>query len=148
MAYTFTPKTEDEVQAENLCPEGRFPFTVMESAETKSKGGNPMIKLKVNVHGPEGFDYHVFDYISDSFLAHKFRHFFFSVGLGPDYEKGAVNVANNALQGRGGYCEVDIEPSKNGYPAKNKITDYSVPEDQKPKPQTAEPPPQDDDVPF
>lgn len=167
MSYIFTPKSEDQVQADNLCPEGKYPFTIMESEQVESKSdknkGKPMVKVKLNVHGPEGFDYHVFDYVADWFMSYKFRHFFYSVGLGQDYERGQVNVKNNALQGRGGVCEISVEAGKGGFPAKNKIMDY-VPAEENPIPANSPPLvpkttavaptgdanalPADDDVPF
>lgn len=123
----FTPKTEEEVQAEQLCPVGIQPFTVLESAEVLSKSaknaGKEMIKLKLNVHAEDG-DYHCYDYIADWFMAHKFRHFFFAIGLGEQYEKGVVNVRDNALAGRTGYCDVGIQNGKDGYGPKNTIADY------------------------
>jgi hypothetical protein len=123
----FTPKTEDEVQAEQLCPAGKYPFTVLESAEVESKSaknlGKPMVKLKLNIHADDG-DYHVFDYIGDWFMAHKFRHFFFAVGMGHKYEAGTVDASNNALQGLEGWCDIIIQKAKGEYGPKNSVNDY------------------------
>jgi len=127
MAYQFTPKTEAEVQEASLCPKGLNPFTVMESAETVSKSeknaGKPLIKLKLNIHGEDG-DYHCYEYIADWYLPHKFRHFFFTIGLGSAYEGGVIDAANNALAGRSGWADVGIEPAKGNFRAKNIILDF------------------------
>lgn len=164
MSYIFTPKSEEECQAENMCPEGEgLPFTVLDSAEVESKNpknaGRSMIKLKLAVHARDGFDYHVYDYVADWFLAFKFRHFFYSVGMAAQYEKGEVTASDGRLKGKQGFCNIEIEPAKNGYQAKNKVGDY-VPNPNAPTASfTTNPPaitgtspatpaPGDDDVPF
>lgn len=145
----FTPKTEEEVLAKQLCPEGKYPFTVLESSEVVCKSeknlGKPMIKLKLNVHADDGFDYHVYDYIADWFMEFKLRHFAFSVGQGLKYESGILDANSNAFQGFGGWCDVGIQKSKNGQGPKNVIQDYVVKsESLEPKPK----PEPEDDVPF
>ncbi len=151
----FQPKTEEEVIKDQLCPEGLQPFTVMEASETVSKkSGKPMIKLKLNVHGDDGFDYHVYDYIADWFMAHKFRHFFFAVNRGQDYETG--NVRAESYVDCEGYCDVGIGKAKDGFPAKETIRDYNVEKAAvvvKAAPAAAKsdaptPAPEEDDVPF
>ncbi len=124
----FQPKTEEEVVAENLCPTGLQPFTIMEAAIVVSKSeankGKEMLKLKLNVHADDGFDYHVYDYVAPWFMAHKFRHLFFAVGCGADYQAGTVNTAN--LVGRDGWCDIAIGKAKDGFPAKETVKDYNV----------------------
>lgn len=161
MSYQFEPKTEDEVQEEQLCPEGLYPFTILESSEVLSKSkkneGKPMIKLKLNVHGDDGFDYHVYDYIADWFMAFKFRHFFVATGLQAEYESGQVDASDNAFAGRTGWADVGIQKAKNEFPAKNVIRDFKPqeekPEAEKPEPKAAAKPApktatEEDDVPF
>lgn len=126
--YSFTPKTEDEVQAEQLAPDGLTAFTVLESSEEISKSeknkGKPMIKLKLNVHADDGFDYHVYDYIADWFMAHKFRHFFFAIGQGRQYEAGKIDASKNAFAGKTGWADIGVQKAKGDFPAKNIIRDY------------------------
>jgi hypothetical protein len=165
MAYSFTPKSEEECLADELCPKGLQPFTVMESDEaTSKKDGKSMVKLKVCVHGDDGFDYHVYDYISANFMAYKFRHFFHAVGMGAQYATGTIEVANNALKGKTGWCDVTHEKAKDGYGPKAKIADYNAnagklpPEANMPQPKPPAIPAsqlvrqptaaEDDDVPF
>jgi hypothetical protein len=158
----FTPKTEEELQAEDLLAEGIYPFTILECEETVSKSqknaGQPMLKVKINVHGDDGYDYHVYDYVADWFMAHKFRHFFYAINRPGMYEAGFVTAQD--LIGLTGYASIGIQKPKPGsqYGPKNVVTDYSVksetapaaaPEAQKSSatastPTTA----QDDDVPF
>jgi hypothetical protein len=153
MSYKFTPQSEDEVQAASLCAEGLHPFTVLESDEVVSKSeknaGKPLIKLKLNLHGDDGLDYHCYEYIGDWVMAYKFRHFFFAIGLGNAYEAGIINAAHNGLAGRSGWADVGIEKAKGNYRAKNVIRDFkpqlvdAVP----PVPTTTETQ-ENDDVPF
>jgi hypothetical protein len=123
----ITPKTEEELQTEQLCPPGKYPFTVLESAEVLSQSpknaGKEMIKLKINVHADDS-DYHCYDYIADWFMAHKLRHFFYAVGRGDAYESGNLNARDNALKGFEGWCDVGIQKAKSGYGPKNIIVDY------------------------
>lgn len=145
----FTPKTEEECQAEQLCPVGLQPFTILEASETKSQSdknkGKDMIKLKLNVHGSDGFDYHIYDYIADWFMVHKFRHFFYAVGAGQQYEAGNVDVAH--LVGRQGYCDIVHQRPKPGSKytnVKEAVNDYTVKSEKATEPQKVE----DDEIPF
>lgn len=139
----WTPKTEEEVTAEELCPVGRQGFTVMAASEEVSKKGNFMYKLKLNVHGSDGFDYHIYDYLSPNFSPVKFRHFFFAIGEGATYDAGTVHTED--LVGCEGFCEVGIEPARGGYKAKAKINDYLLPDAKIERPKADGP---EDDVPF
>lgn len=144
----WEPKSEEEVQAGQICPEGKQPFTVLEASAATSKKGKDMFKLKLNVHADDGFDYHVYDYISPFFMAFRFRHFFFSVGRGADYEAGTIDPAK--LVGKQGYSEMGRE-EYNGKP-KAIVSDYIVdgaePSKAKVAPDGAVAAAEPDDVPF
>lgn len=152
----WTPKTEEQIAAENLCAEGEAPFTVLEAADAVSQKGKDMIKLKVNVHGGDGRDYHVYDYISPHFFEHKFRHFFYAVGRGHDYERGALEASR--LVGLTGYADIGQQEGNSAYGPKNVIVDYVVkeagagakagPPKVAPDGAVAAAPPEEDDVPF
>lgn len=140
----WKPKTAEELASEELCPVGVYPFTVLEAADQKSKkSGKDMIKLKVSVHGPEDFDYHVYDYISPEFMHFKFRNFFETTGQLPLYESG--KATSSSLVGLQGFASVIVQEQE-GYPAKNAIKDYGQ-KKKRAEVVTAEPGP-DDDVPF
>jgi hypothetical protein len=156
----FKPQTESELAESQLLPKGTYPFDVMVCSDTtkdgdilRSKKGQEMVGVKLNVHGDDGRDYHIYDYISPHFMAHKFRHFFVTIGMVKEYERGEINV--RSAEQRSGWVDIGIEPAKNGYAAKNKVMDYFVKEE--PSEETAPPPapiqangkPEDsDDVPF
>lgn len=124
----FKPVTEEEALAAQLCPKGKAPFTVLEAAVVESKSaknaGKEMLKLKLDVHAEDGFDYHVYDYVAPWFMAHKFRHFFFCIGMGKAYEAGTVEPSS--LAGREGWCEVGHEKAKGEFGPKAKILEYLV----------------------
>ena len=147
----FKAQTEDEVLAEQLCPKGKSPFTVLQAELAKSKKGADMLKLKLNIHADDGLDYHVYDYISPAFMAFKFRHFFYAIGRGDTYESGRVDP--DTLVGAEGWCDVFHQKGKDGYGPKASISDYTTQSDKASAPsQPAQPASQpksnEDDVPF
>lgn len=158
MPLQFKPKTEEEAMASQLCPKGKQPFTILEclpvESQSKNNPGKPMIKLKVNVHAGNGFDYHIYDYVADWFMEHKFRHFFFSIGRGADYESGKCEP--ESYKGLDGWCEVGMQKAKGNFGPKAIITDYlsaniSAQQQAKatvPATPASEAPSEADDVPF
>lgn len=134
----FEPKTEEQVQDEQLCPEGQQGFTVLECVMAVSKSaknaGKQMLKVKLNVHANDGYDYHVYDYVAAWFMAHKFRHFFFTCNKGALYESGQLPDAGRFV-GATGYCKIKHQPAKDEFPAKATVADYIM----KPVPQAAQP---------
>lgn len=118
----FQPKTEKEVSESGLLPKDKYPFEVVDAAEGQSKAGNDMIEMKVIVFDGERKKT-IFDYlVSTDSTAYKIRHFADSIGKLAEYEAG--NLDADELTGASGFCMVDIQPEKNGYPAKNVIRDY------------------------
>ena len=140
----FKPKTEKELEQSRLLPDCDAPFEVIEASDATSKGGNPMIKLKLNVFGKDR-QVHIFDYISDAFMEHKLRHFCFCVGLGAVYESGTL-TARQCL-GRQGYAHIVLEDGKDGFRDKNVIFDYIVAESEAPPEPPAEIPSLPDEPP-
>lgn len=142
----FTPKTEEQVQADQLCPVGKQPFTVMDAAVVLSKSaknaGKEMFKLKLNVHAEDG-DFHVYDYIAPWFMEYKFRHFFFCVGLGAEYEAGSIRAEQ--LPGREGWGEIVHKKANGEFGPAAAVKDY-LPKNAKAAEATAAGEP--DDVPF
>lgn len=50
----FEPKSEDQLKAEFLLPDGEYDFTVTEAEEKQSAKGNDMIALKLTAYTPDG----------------------------------------------------------------------------------------------
>lgn len=121
----WEPKTEEQVMSDQLCPKGKNPFTVMECSEVDSKSdsnaGKPMIKLKLNVHA-EDADYHIYDYVMYWAMEHKFRHFFYAIGRGKEYETGNGDCRDYV--GLEGWCDVGHRKDKQTGRLKETIQDY------------------------
>lgn len=158
----FQPKTQEQIDSENLCEEGTFPFTIKTAEEARDKNGNGFFKLKLFVHDHDR-DWHVYDNVSPVWMAHKLLHLCEGVGLGAKYQQGNLSVDD--LIDRQGHCEVSMKDAQKGFAAQNIITDYVVrekngvaagPGDARLNPQSkpkTEPGktgqrPEDDDVPF
>ena len=146
MALRFQPRSEADIKKAGLAPAGDYTFEVLTAEETKSKAGNPMIKVKLGIYNGDRVGVHVWDYLLTAMEA-KLRHFCDAVGLLAKYEAG--NLTYQDCVGRSGLCRLIIEDKDPAYEPKNAVKDYvsrkakplSAPS---PKPAT-EPP---DDVPF
>lgn len=117
----FTPKTDEELAAEGLLPKGEYDFEVKEAEETTSKAGNDMIKVRLSVMDDEGSPHTVWDYLLES-MGYKLKSFADAVGMSNDYSSG--NLSASEMEGRAGRVKIDIDPEKNGYPAKNVVKSY------------------------
>lgn len=116
----FKPKTEEEIS--RLFEKGRYPFKVIDAEEKKSKKGNDMIVLDVELRHntiPGKTNrvkcYLIFDYL--------IRHFCYATGLVDEYNSG--NLFASSIKGKEGIADVIVEVDKEGkYPDKNKIVDF------------------------
>lgn len=118
------PKTEEQIREEMLLPAGEYDFEVIKAEDKVSRNGNEMIKVELAVFRPNGSRQYVYDYLMEK-MAFKLRHFCYAVGIGAQYEAGAVTATD--CEGRMGRAAliVDTQP---GYPPKNAVRDYIVQE--------------------
>lgn len=118
----FASKTEQQIQEESLIPAGDYDFTVMKAEEKKSKAGNDMIVIDMDIYvGDKERPFK--DYLMES-MAYKLRHFCYAVGLGPKYDAGTLTAQD--CVGKSG--KVKITQKQNGdYGLQNNVKDYSVP---------------------
>jgi len=87
----LTPKTREQIEAENMLPEGNYEATV-ESAEDKtSKSGNEMIALKLRCYLPDGSERVISDWILEAFAA-KLLDFVEAAGLEAQYKLGKLEA--------------------------------------------------------
>jgi len=118
----FTPRTDEDLAAEGLLPKGEYDFEVQDAEDTTSKAGNDMIKVRLSVLDNEGTSAHtIWDYLLES-MAYKLKSFADATGLSSEYAAGSLQASD--LIGRAGRAKIDIDPEKNGYPAKNVIKSY------------------------
>lgn len=121
----FTPKTEKQIQEENLIEKGEYSFEVIEAKEKTSKGGNAMMELKLEIFSNESESSRIiFDYLLEK-LAYKLRHFCSATGLIKKYEDGTL-TADDCV-GKSGTCKIVVQENKVGaFPPRNAIADYVV----------------------
>lgn len=102
--YTFTPMTEEEINAFNLMDEGVYDFQVVKSTRKLSKSSNnPMAELSLNIWDKEGKTHLVFDYLVFSSVPlniKKVKHFCDATGLAEVYKTGKMPEELENLSGK------------------------------------------------
>lgn len=120
----FEPISEADAANANLRKAGLYDFEVLESKDRISKKENQMIELNVKLYDTEGRTFRLFDYlVSAEGMAYKIRHYASATGQLAQYEKGELRALDQV--GKTGRCQVGIQKAKDGYPAKNIISDYA-----------------------
>lgn len=124
----FTPKTEEEVNAFSITPEGVYDFEIISAFDTTSKAGNDMIKLMINFYDKEGNLKSIDDYLLEA-MAYKLRHAAEACGLLKKYESGELEADD--FVGKTGKFKLGIskgkaKPDGGTYPDKNDVKDYIV----------------------
>jgi hypothetical protein len=119
----FQPKTQDQIERENLLPAGTYDYEVLQATDKTSKSGNDMIHLKLKVFRPEGGFVYADDYLLEK-MAFKLIHFCHGAGLEDKYNAGEL-AASDCI-GRTGKCDLIIDEQA-GFPPKNAIKDYIAP---------------------
>lgn len=119
----FEPKTEEDLQRENLVEEGEYPFTVIEVKDKEDKNGCPFFGIKLNLHLPDGV-WGSYDNLSPVWMKHKLRHFCFSVGIGNLYEAGTLERMD--ILDKQGICKIVVKKDKQSGELRNEVSDYVV----------------------
>lgn len=145
----FQPKTEAEIKAANLLPDGVYDFEVFDAIEKESKSGNEMIELHLRVFKDDGSTRQMRDWILASF-ARKLKHFCEACGLTKQYEDGTL-TADHCI-GMAGKVRV-VQQTRKGYDPQNSVEDYIIPDagsvaTRKPAPATAHTVHAEDEIPF
>ena len=127
------PKSDAEIQAMMVMPEGIYPFVVVEAKERVSKNGNDMIELKLEVLDDQSRAHTIFDYLLAS-MAFKLKHFCECTGLSDKYD-GDNLTAQDCLRKRG-FVELKADKAPRivdgrEYPPKNSVKDYIAEKPQK-----------------
>ena len=149
----FQPRTNEELAAMGLMPEGKYEFTVFESEDQISKAGSEMIKLTLRVKDSEGTMHIIFDYLLEK-MAWKLKHFCECTGLSSKYDSGDLSAID--CLDKTGVCEIIVQEGQQKYDGskyadKNAVKDYvenkgSMSKD--PVPEVTGHPAFDDDIPF
>lgn len=121
----FTPKSDKELNAENLLPVGEYDFEITKAINKQFQTGSQGIALTVMVFTADGTGRLVNDNLVFSDKAmFKVSQFAKATGLYEKYSQGEIDASD--CERRTGRCKVDIEP-EGEYPAKNKIKSYVAP---------------------
>lgn len=124
----FQAKTEEELKAELLMPEGEYDFEVIEASDAVSKKGNDMIKATLKVFTPDGGFRLVTDYLMAK-MAFKLRHFCETTGMMDRYDAGDLQARH--CEGRTGRVLIQVDPERKSedgsktYAPKNSVGDYA-----------------------
>lgn len=121
----FTPKTEEELRASLLLPEGIYNYKVIKAEDKISAAGNEYISLVLQVWDSEGHESAVFTNLS---LIKLLKHLCDVNNMQLDYKGGDIPASKfmNKCEGK---VVLGVEPEKpNGsggyYPPKNIVKDY------------------------
>jgi len=117
----FEPKSQEQIERENLLPEGTYDFEVLDAVDTTSKKGNEMIKVNLGLYQGDAMTWKVFDYLLPSMPA-KLRHFCDTTGLLSKYEAGTLGAVD--CKGRAGKVKIVIKPAEGKYGPQNQVDDY------------------------
>ena len=146
------PLTPEQLKQGDLVEAGIYPFEILDAADTYSKAGNDMIKLKIRIYLPSGKERVIFDYLHED-MEFKVGHFAEATGLIDQYREGVITA--ESCIGKTGELKLIIKVSKDpAYGDKNSVQDYRViPSGQKiPEPSPIIAPAPDDfkdsDLPF
>lgn len=140
--FSFTPKTEEELNANNLLTPGIANFEVVQAMQKVSKSGNSMIEMKLRIWDRNGKEKIIHDYLVDiPSMSYKIKHFCDSTEMSDKYEQGCFSDVD--CIGKTGKLKIIISKDKTGgYPDKNSVADYLTTESKK------EDAFHDDDIPF
>ncbi len=122
----FQPKTEEELDLENMIPDGIYDFEVISATDKQSKAGNDMMVVELRIF-TDGQNRIITDYLLEK-MGHKLRHFCAAMGVMEAYNAGNL-AAENIGEGMAGKCQVGTQKAKAEFSARNTIVDYIVPQE-------------------
>lgn len=123
----FTPKNEEEIQKEGLCPDGSYSYQVIKAEDKISKAGNEYTSITLKIWDEQGKEHLIFTNMA---LIKLLKHFCDVNNMQDLYQSGNIHH-ENFLNKSGGRVLIGIEGEKeNGkggmYKAKNIVKDYIV----------------------
>ena len=132
MSFNFNALSNEQIndlQNEDLLPEGDYSFTVITTEEQFSKSGNSMLKVRLKIVSAEHGERTIYDYLVNTpKMMFKIKHFCEAIGLEEQYSKG--NFSANDCIDRSGKVTIGVQkgnakPDGSGfYPDKNSVQDY------------------------
>lgn len=120
----FTPKTDEELNAESLLAAGVYSFEVINAENKTSKSDNEMIVLTLQIFDHDGnHAQRLNDYLLEK-LAFKLKHAAEACGLLDEYQRGDLQA--EWFIGKTGQVKIGVEPAKGDYQARNSVKDYVI----------------------
>lgn len=108
----YQPHTAKQIAEMDLVPDGTYPFEITDAEEKKSKAGNDMLVIDLNIFTAEGRRIPVKDYIvpGTNYGDKKLFHFAQSIGIVAEYN--ARTISADSCRGRGGYAQIGTDKGK------------------------------------
>ncbi len=117
----FKPQSERQLAEAMLLPTGIYDFEVLHGTDKNSKSsGKPMIELKLKIT-QNGMARLVTDYLLAE-TPRKLKHAAECMGLTTKYLTGSLTAAD--FRGRRGKLKLSTQTAKDGFAAKNVVSDY------------------------
>lgn len=113
MSFSYKPKTEAEISAMNLLPDGDYPFSIRDASDAPSKStGKAMLTLHLLCYTPTGGTVEVLDRIvpGSNYADKKLFELCRAIGLLPRYQAGTLS-ADDFLN-KEGWAKITTEAGK------------------------------------
>jgi hypothetical protein len=117
----FQPSTEEQIEANSNWDKGVYPFTILDAEEKKSRKGNPMIELKIEITRRDGAKRIVRDYLLAQRPA-KLLHAATVCDLWEKYRAGVLG--GDDFVGKTGKLKLGIQRETGEWPRRNVVVDY------------------------
>ena len=115
----FEEYTSEELDKNDLLPEGVYDFEIVKAEDRESKSGNEMIALSLRVYGSGGESHFVNDYlVAIPNMKWKMKQIVEATGI-------EAPISSDKLQGRAGKVSIKITPAGE-FPAKNEVKGYGT----------------------
>jgi len=126
----INPKTDEQLAMEGLFPDGVYPAEILEVEERDDSKGRPFFMLKLGVYN-DNQETHVYDNVSDNWMAFKLKHLYESAGKLAVYESGNLDPSDMlhwqltvVLMSEGSREYTSKDGEKKTAPPKNVVKDY------------------------
>ena len=110
MSFSYQPRTESEIAAMSLLPEGDYPFMITKTSDAPSKKtGKPMLTLSLLCYMTDGRSREVIDYIvpGTAYADKKLFELCKATGLLAKYQSQSLQALD--FEGKEGWAKISIE---------------------------------------
>src|SRR5579863_3805361 len=118
----FRAMSEQEIEESAIWKSGTYDFTIQDAKEKKSRNGNPMIELKIEITR-DGKKRLLLDWLLAQRPA-KLRHAAIACGLHEKYMHGVLS--GDDFVGKTGRLKLGVQRETSQFPRRNVVIDYEV----------------------